>query len=382
MATSLGILYPFAFDEDENLVIIHSIVKERRYDHKYSCPSCGQEMRPRLGEKRARCFYHYHSIPCDSESYIHRVGKELLYRRFTDSHAAFIVEYNQSAKCDLRDSCSCIRFNSESPCNSISERKLVDLKGLFDTADIEKEYTTADGTSFRPDVLLSNKTNPNQRPLFLEIDYKHPCSETKIRSGVIILEFKVSNIVDLPRISSARVFSENNSSISDSFPVRLYNSDKICSQDEILMMLPDKEAFVPCTKEYQDRHPRNETLDCVLFYPSGYYRSKVIQNLEEAHDEGACYSVSYYRSNVDFSPRAVIAIKDVRFRDCGICSHYSRKNGRDMCELALCKSKFIRVFDQNTAKTCNGFTIKKAIMAACNSYVEGRDFYIWINPLF
>ncbi len=374
--------YPIACDEENNLIDISSISPEHRHDHKYYCPNCGYEMRPRLGEHRAHCFYHFHSVPCDSESYIHRVGKELLYRRFTDPHSTFIVEFNRAVNCKLRDSCSFIRYNGESPCNRISEQRRLDLKGLYDTADIEKEYTAADGMSFRPDVLLTNAAIHSQRPIFLEINYRHPCSEKKILSGESIIEFKVSSIADLSRILSADVFSENNSSVKNSFPVRLYNSEMTCSQDEIIMMLLGKETLIPCTKQYRDLHPRSDIIDCAIFYPSGFYRYKEIHNLDEAKDGGACYTVSFYRSSTLFSPRSIVAKKDARFRDCGICSHFSRKYGYGVCDLALFKSNIIGDFEQESARFCDSFELKDTVRADLDQYVEGRDYFIWTNPVF
>ena len=52
------IQYPYAFDEDNNLVFIGDVVKEHRYDHVYHCPNCGGEMLPRLGEHNEHCFAH------------------------------------------------------------------------------------------------------------------------------------------------------------------------------------------------------------------------------------------------------------------------------------------------------------------------------------
>ena len=81
--------YPYAYDENDRLVFIGDVDKEHRYDHSYSCPECGQEMRPRLGNKQAHCFYHFHCEACEYESYVHRVGKELLYKRFYDPERPF-----------------------------------------------------------------------------------------------------------------------------------------------------------------------------------------------------------------------------------------------------------------------------------------------------
>lgn len=38
------ILYPFALDENKNLVFIEDVDKEHRHDHTYTCPDCGHVM--------------------------------------------------------------------------------------------------------------------------------------------------------------------------------------------------------------------------------------------------------------------------------------------------------------------------------------------------
>lgn len=53
---SSSIQYPFAFDENNNLVFIEDIDPEHRHNHTYHCPNCGHEMTPRLGPHNAKHF--------------------------------------------------------------------------------------------------------------------------------------------------------------------------------------------------------------------------------------------------------------------------------------------------------------------------------------
>ena len=119
--------YPFAYDENGDLVDVETIEINRRYEHRYSCPECGQEMRPRLRGERARCFYHFKSGPCSLESYIHRVGKVLLRERFY-SDDPFIIDFEQNQVCASRGICKDIQ-ETYCPCNGGQKiEKEFDLK--------------------------------------------------------------------------------------------------------------------------------------------------------------------------------------------------------------------------------------------------------------
>ena len=218
---SYKVQFPFAYDENNNLVLVEDIDIEHRHEHSYHCPSCGHSMLPRLGEHNAKHFYHSDNQKCGVESYVHKVGKELLLERFL-SEKTFLIKFKQKALCELYQTCDVrkqaqqnhpiysrpLYRNRRSICEVIIVKEF-DLKDWYDTAEIEKEYYLYDGSVFRPDVLLSSTSCPSRPPFFLEVCYKHSCSNEKRESGIRILEVKIDSLSDLSRIKDIRVFSQN-----------------------------------------------------------------------------------------------------------------------------------------------------------------------------
>lgn len=247
----MDVQYPFAHDEQGRLVDISSIDIEHRYDHSYYCPECGQEMRPRLGKKQAHCFYHFHCEACESESYVHRVGKELLYERFNDPERPFLIEFYQDVRCDQWDACPSRDKQSKPVCDTLKRPKRLDLKEWYDAAEIEKELVVENAGAFRADVMLYSKANPQRAPFFLEICYKHPCSEEKIASGIKILELKVNDVRDLPRILTIDCFKATEPLNEEAFPAVFYNlKGTTWPRQKLLTELACEERYIPCTKEY------------------------------------------------------------------------------------------------------------------------------------
>ena len=77
-----NIRYRTAFDENNNLVDIRDVSKEERHEHTYRCIMCGEVLLPRLGNERARHFYHGKDTTCDGESYIHKLAKLRIKEKF------------------------------------------------------------------------------------------------------------------------------------------------------------------------------------------------------------------------------------------------------------------------------------------------------------
>ena len=240
---SYKVQFPFAYDENNNLVLVEDIDIGHRHEHSYHCPSCGHSMRPRLGEHNAKHFYHSDNQKCGVESYIHKVGKELLLERFL-SEETFIIRFKQKALCELYQTCVIRKRaqqnhpfykNRTCKCEAIIEKE-IDLKEWYDTAEIEKEYYLYDGSVFRPDVLLSSVSCPNRPPFFFEVCYKHPCSDEKRESGIRILEVRIDSMSDLAKIKDIKVFSHNRQ-------ISLFNVRKetICTKKIIM-----EHSDVPC----------------------------------------------------------------------------------------------------------------------------------------
>ena len=381
----MDVQYPFARDEEGRLIDILTIDIEHRYDHSYFCPECGQEMRPRLGKKQAHCFYHFHCEACESESYVHRVGKDLLYMRFYDPERPFLIEFNQDVRCEQWNTCQA-REKQSTVCNTLHRPKRIDLKDWYDTAEIEKEIDVEGARTFRADVILYSKTNSKRAPFFLEVCYKHPCSEEKKASGIKILELKVNDVRELSRILTVDCFKATESLSVKSFPAVFYNlKETTIPRQEILTGLVHEVCYIPCTKEYQLYH---STLMRVTFFPSKKTFKRIILP-DEPHDVRAWFEITYDFSKLSmrFDAREFIAKHEPEFRYCEMCaSCFSNDLDNTWCQINGSKRK--GTFNPDKAKTCPKFCpsgeskdpFYSDAPVDYDALIQGEDYQIWVNP--
>ncbi len=178
------VLYRFAKDNENNLIDSNLINAQERRLRKYYCLSCGKELTPVLGQIRRRHFRHEVDQGCNSETYLHELGKRMLKKRWDES-AKFIVTLKQHQEewcqkvntCMLKSDC----------CGRIKEDIQVDLKKHYQECTIEKQYK-----GFIADLLIEDNTG-KMPPIMLEVCVFHPCSEDKKNSGIRIIEFIVKS---------------------------------------------------------------------------------------------------------------------------------------------------------------------------------------------
>lgn len=375
------IQYPFAIDENGTLVSIESVDAEHRHDHSYRCPECGGEMRPRLGQQRAHCFYHADGHECDVESYVHNVGKELLYERF---HSDGIpVQYDGKYRCKEFKICP---DKEDWACECDGGPTDVVLGKYYDTADIEKAYG-----GFRPDVLLTSAKHPD-RPFFLEVYHKHPCGEEKKASGYPIMEIAVSKVEDLKLIQSIELFSS--ASVDCPLKVVFYGlQPKLLPKEQYMKTARHRRRSYPCTEEYK-RDTSN--LIRVSFYPSGKTFSSKVISFDEEHNDKAVFEITYNHTSLPrfFRPEELIARKNPLYRTCEICCNCIQNwDDNTWCNNVLNGSTRKGTFDKLKARKCHAFTprglmpqgtfgVMKEDIVNYDLYLPGRDFDYWFNPNF
>lgn len=189
--------YAYAYDEENRLVKISSLTKEERDGHIYKCLSCGCSMIAKLGEKNIHHFAHKVDVECNNESYLHRLSKEILRKRFYNSES-FNISFYQTSKCDLFNQCPTHQVDS-----SCKKRVLrtYDLKKYYSDCLLEDWDPI---TNKRPDLKLVS-SNPKIRPIWLEIFVTHRCTEEKIHSKSKIIEFKIENEEQAESLSSIEI---------------------------------------------------------------------------------------------------------------------------------------------------------------------------------
>lgn len=187
------LLYRYAFDENGNQICVDEISKGNKGCHRYSCISCGCEMTVKLGDIRKHHFAHVINKSCNSETYIHKLSKSILKKRFETSEN-FYVDFKQKTLCDKSNFCPW----SNDLCSSISST--YDLKKWYDTCTIEANYK-----GFVADLLLESSINPEIEPIMLEIYVTHHCTQDKIDSQIKIIEFKVRDEYEAEKLSNLKI---------------------------------------------------------------------------------------------------------------------------------------------------------------------------------
>ncbi len=193
------IKYHYAYDEEGNIVDIYNVSPEIRRMHSFHCLSCKAAMVAKLGDKNAHHFAHKkENGSCSTETYLHKLGKVLLKKRFEES-PTFIVELHRDVECSKRSKCP---FYNKEECRDGFYRNF-DLKDYYDTCKEEQQVG-----NFVADLLLSSSKYPNRKPVIVEICVTHASTQEKINSGLKIIEFKIKSEEDLKKIVSTDIFTE------------------------------------------------------------------------------------------------------------------------------------------------------------------------------
>ena len=186
------IKYHYALDETGTLISVEDVCPEDRKKHIYTCLGCGAEMILKAGQVKAKHFAHKVDMEhCGAETYLHKLAKRIIRKRF-ESGGKFEIEYVQTVRCT--DAGFCPFFN-EFLCKD-DVYKSFDLRKFYDTCEEEKSI---DG--YVADILLSDSTGKYSEPVLIEVQVSHKSTEQKIKSGLKIIEIKVTNEEDIKKLS-------------------------------------------------------------------------------------------------------------------------------------------------------------------------------------
>ncbi|WP_322889932.1 MULTISPECIES: hypothetical protein [unclassified Yoonia] len=169
-----------------DLIDVSGVSPDDRYARgPYSCLACGQLMVPALGRIRKHHFKHKAGRPvnCHNETYLHQLAKMVLFAALSDA-----IQTGQPywLTRDRPVVCSYYQEKFGISCTTQSAPYRTDLAAMFDRAEME---VGVDG--FVADILLSSSRSDAR--LLLEIAVTHPCEETKIASGLPIIEIEIWN---------------------------------------------------------------------------------------------------------------------------------------------------------------------------------------------
>lgn len=185
----ISVKYEHVYDAEGNIIAISSVTKENKLSEYYSIGS-HTPMLAALGEINKHHFKCKRGYQINPETELHQYAKRIIKYRF-ETQTQFEVRFFKTKKCHQCK--SCIFNDYYSPCRILEDKILsrVDLKKWYDTATIEQEYN-----GFIADILLTNSTKPNRKPLFIEVCVSHPCDKKKIESDNRIIEIIIQNEKD------------------------------------------------------------------------------------------------------------------------------------------------------------------------------------------
>jgi hypothetical protein len=375
--------YPYAYDENNNLVFVGDIEREHRHDHTYHCPGCGQSMLPRLGDINANHFYHSEGQACGIESYIHATAKVIIANRFNAKEKPFKIGLTSELTCRLADVCK----EEQENCRDLFKYKEYDLTSYYQNASVEERFLTDDNQVFQPDVIL-HSCNTERKDIFIEVFYKHKSSSQKIESGQQIIEIRIRSFDDLKSLAETDCFKESEDLVFHNFKNRIVSP-------EIIAETISRESFEndpyldcllpPCKQPLDCKRATSHLRKCVIYKSGKYFDMGILEGEENDHKPSALIEIVYNATKIN-TPLKILAIKDHKYRFCELCDNCitSYEDGNRWCRLVKNGSKRKGTFDNAKGTYCAFFKWSESSYnpSSDSALVEGVDYTIWHNPTY
>lgn len=382
------IQYPYACDENENLVFIKDIDKAHRYDHKYHCPNCGGEMLPRLGEHNENCFAHAGNQKCGGESYLHKAAKILIARRFNERNRPFKIGLTSPRPCINIDTCQ----NKEYQCKMSPEYKEYDLMESYDLPpDIEVDILEPDGeTHFTPDVMLRS-SSPKRDDIFIEIYYRHKVTKEKVGSGHLIIEIRVRELADLKALETTECFKASKDIVFYNFKPRKVTPEQI---EESIRKTAEENDHIPeswlpyCRQSRKTKRQRSHIRRMTLYNSGKTYDEGIFEEEVGTHRPSALMDITY-EVGYDLLKHTLLALlgrADNRARKCYLCGHHvdyeSMGTSAEWCNIGKNGTSRKGTFDPLKGTRCRFFEWPDYSFLGMidPSTIDPNRYTIWVNP--
>lgn len=178
------IKYCYCLNENNELVHISSVSLESRHNKTYRCLECGNELVAKIGKIKIPHFAHRADTACDGESYLHKLAKRRIRKKFMSADS-FSITFVRDVPCQDSGRCPCC---TQSNCFERDISIPSDLKNwngnvVYDTCQEEVRLG-----EFQPDLLLTCSTKPDRKPVFIEVYKTHQSEEPKVNSDYRIIE--------------------------------------------------------------------------------------------------------------------------------------------------------------------------------------------------
>lgn len=361
MKKTTGIKYSYCLDEDGEIVHIQELNKENRLRSRFFCISCAQEMVAKIGNGgRVQHFAHKSDFSCNSESYLHKLAKLLIRKKFMSSDTFPIIFKRditccESITCPLYETYMCREEEKE----IISDLKSYNGQVIYDTC---KEEVTVGG--FRPDLLLSCSTKPERELVFIEVFKTHESDERKMSSKYKIIETrKIESEKDIQHIIK-QGFIEDENCIMRNFQPKV-PSIKLNNRHIIRFSL-----FKSWAAKVDEIINEQYVLTCADANIRIYRESIRELNLKEK------FITVDEEKEIRFNPfqqgLVYLAKKGLPIRNCIICEYYKYNEFR--CSSLCILYKHLQLPDskprQSTANDCSKFRLNQALMNISLSVLE------------
>lgn len=386
------IQYPYALDENNNLVFIDNVAIEKRHDHLYHCPNCGGEMIPRLGNHNKHCFAHAGNQKCSGESYLHKATKLLLAKRFNERSKPFKIGLTSARPCFKLGTCQEGTYS----CHLYPEYKEYDLLKIYDLpAVVEVDILEPDGeTHFTPDAMLRS-SNPKRDDIFIEVYYKHKVTKNKIESGHKIIEIRVRELVDLKVLEETECFKESKDIVFYNFKPREVTPEQIvsgnCQYWAEYGYWKDDSALPPCKQSRKTKRQKSHLRRLSLYKSGKFFNEGIFEKERGTHRPSVLMDITY-ESEVGIENLVLLGVMakyDRRARICGLCDHCIsfessfRNDTVTWCKLVKNGSSKKGTFDPFKGTICpffkwNQFMNFEQLVDSFGK--ESEKYTIWVNP--
>jgi len=330
--------YRYAVDKNGGLA--DALASDKPDAPPYECLGCGLPLVAKLkGMDRQPHFAHHPGATCSSETYLHRLGKQVFAEVFNNCR-----ERSEPFWMELEHRLVCRKYEEWLGSSCLLDGvkvKLYDLTAIFDELRVERRTD-----SFVPDVLLVNRARPELR-IFIEIAVTHFLSEKKERSSERIIEIPIESEKDLDVIRSRKLtakVAQFLNFVTESEAVT--DSDCQCSSEKTHAFIVYKSGKC-CLEE--------STLTGLLSIRQKYASQISYFRLVGMRD---------YDSRFNFGSRSSLFRQSVAqaradgflLKNCYLCKYHGNSHQGDPQKPIYCKC-FKKTCNSNEAVECNAFRL-------------------------
>lgn len=300
-----GIQYIYAIGETGELISIDSLDDISR-KQKFVCPECSHPLIPKMGRFRQHHFAHKYVDNCNPETYLHKIGKKLLYDNLRNR-----IENNLPFYIELMDSIECVHSDPDDGGCIVKRKKRHDLLAYFNKVHLEKKH---DG--FVPDVQLTNEKGD---VIYLEIKVTHASEDAKMYSGHRLIEFDISNEEDLELVTGDSLQKSNRRVHLMNFQEKEFKEDlcnKRCDKEmDVFMLFESGKSRIREVEKFRLRYLNNQCIHHKVIGPTygGDWETSVneeyVTNVIAAHQQSLkiknCFLCRYHAHNRSYQDGSI-----------------------------------------------------------------------------